>query len=170
MLCTSPDALCDSKMVMASGPGVRGQYHRWIWTWLFSCEQDRGPCQSCPLRQPDQPKKGMSGVSEELWYFTSFNFILLINVFPRTGPVRFKLLFEVKMYHRYCFHSGEKYPLTPSNIWLLSVMQKGTIGIHSCSSESTPAMISCGHAHFTPYSRHVQLASLLFRKLVINPF
>lgn len=77
MLCTSPDARCDSKMVMASGPGVRGQYHCWIWTWLFSCEQDWGPCQSLrPLPQPVQPEKGVSVVTQKpplslhQWTFT----------------------------------------------------------------------------------------------------
>ena len=155
MLCTGPDALCDSEMVMASGRGLEANIIAEYGHGCLAASRTVGPCQSCPLRQPDQRKKGMSGVSEELWYLTSFNFILLINVFPQTGPVRFKLLFEVKIYHQYCFHRGEKYPLTPSNIWLLSVMQKRMIGIHSwvkrpCSSESTPAMISCGHAHFSP--------------------
>lgn len=85
MLCTSPDARCDSKMVMASVLGVRGQYHCWIWTWLFSCKQDRGPCQSlCPLRQPDHPKKGMSGVTEELWLSLHFALVVQLSL-PQTG-------------------------------------------------------------------------------------
>lgn len=67
VLCTGPDARCDSKMVMATGLGVRGQYHCWIWTCLFSCMQDMGPCQSsCPLHQPYQATKTMSGVTEEV--------------------------------------------------------------------------------------------------------
>lgn len=99
VLCTSLGAGCDSKMVMASGLGVRGQYHCWIWTWSFSCKQYRGPRQSsCPRRHSDQPKKVMSGVTEQLWlfHFVSFDFIPLINFFsyPKAVPLRLKICFS----------------------------------------------------------------------------